>query len=427
MKEIDEGLCKLKKKLYVVTNDYPNQGGDSVFIIPELQELAKRFSVTLICTNRQKKCENLLDGVTYLFYEPQLTLINKLKYAVMYFCNTLCWKEIRDILKRCKNGELKLLIGRLYKSIEFFACSEDFFRYFKKNVDGGSQEEVIFYTFWCNQYSLPLIAHRKKYPKYHLITRLHGCDLYEERYLFGRQPFKHIINQEIEKLFFTAERPMQYYRENHPELDKRKTEVLRLGVHCIRPVRECVREESMVLVSCSNVIPLKRVHLIVEALALLDEKIHWIHFGAGESMSAIQKLSEEKLGKKSNIVYSLKGYTPNVQIRQFYLEKQVDCFITTSSTEGGSPVSIMEAMSAGVPIIGTNVGDIPFMINGNGVLLKSDPTVGEIADAIRKISAAPEEERDDMRRMSCELWKEFFDAEKNSVLFANEVEKLLGE
>lgn len=417
----------MKKKLYVVTNDYPNQGGDSVFIIPELQELAKRFSVTVICTNGQKKCENLLDGVTYLFYEPELTLINKVKYAAMYFRNTLCWKEIRDILKKCKNGELSLVIGRLYKSMEFFACGEDFFRYFKKNVDGGSREEVIYYTFWCNQYSLPVIAHRKKYPKYHLITRLHGCDLYEERYLYGRQPFKRIINQGMEKLFFAAERPRQYYLEKHPELDKRKTKVLRLGVHCTCPVKERVREDSMVLVSCANVIPLKRIHLIIEALALLDEKIHWIHFGAGESMPAVQKLAEEKLGKKRNIVYDLKGYTPNAQIRQFYQDKQADCFITTSSTEGGSPVSIMEAMSAGVSVIGTAVGDIPFMIKGNGVLLNSDPTAEEVADAIRKIAGASDKERDDMRRKSYELWKAFFDAEKNSVLFANEVEKLLGE
>lgn len=417
----------MKKKMYVVTNDYPNQGGDSVFIIPELQGLVKHFSVTVICTSEKKNCENLLDGVTYLFYDPELTRINKIKYAVMYFCNTLCWTEIWDILKKCKNGKWGLLVGRLYKSIEFFACGEDFFRYFKKNVDSGSREEVIFYTFWCNQYSLPLIVHRKKYPKYHMITRLHGCDLYEERYLYERQPFKRIINQGMEKLFFAAERPMQYYLEKHTELDKRKTKVLRLGVDDIRPVKRCVREEPMVLVSCSNVIPLKRVNLIVEALALLDEKVYWVHFGAGESMLDIQKLTEEKLGKKSNITYCLKGYTPNAQIRQFYQENQVDCFITTSSTEGGSPVSIMEAMSAGVPIIGTAVGDIPFMIKGNGILLDIDPTAEKIADAIGKIANASAKEGDDMRRKSCELWKKFFDAQKNSVLFTNEVERLLRE
>lgn len=416
----------MKKKLYVVTNDYPNQGGDSIFIMPELQELAKRFCVTVICTSGQKKCENLLDGVTYLFYTPELTLVKKIKYALLYFGNKFCWKELRDILKN-QSGKAEWLRGRLRKSIEFFACGEDFLRFFKKNVDAGSQEEAIYYTFWCNSYSLPFIIHGKKYPRYHLITRLHGCDLYEERYLYERQPFKSVINQGIERLFFAAERPMHYYRKKHSELDRSKADVKRLGVYCIQLKKECIREESMVLVSCSNIIPLKRIDLIIEALALLDENIHWIHFGSGESMPAIQKLANEKLEKKSNIRYSLEGYTPNAHIRQFYQEKHVDCFITTSLTEGGSPVSVMEAMAAGVPIIGTPVGDIPFMINGNGILLNYDPTAEAVADAIRRIAGATEKEREDMSRKSIGLWDAFFDAQKNSVLFADEVEKLLNE
>ena len=61
-----------------------------------------------------------------------------------------------------------------------------------------------------------------------------------------------------------------------------------------------------------------------------------------------------------------------------------DSFITTSSTEG-LPVSIQEAMAAGIPIIGTNVGGIPEMIDGNGVLLSANPSNKEVAEAILRI------------------------------------------
>ena len=51
-----------------------------------------------------------------------------------------------------------------------------------------------FYTFWCDEYTLSLIKHKYKNHKYKVVSRLHGRDLYNERYAFGRQPFKNIIN-----------------------------------------------------------------------------------------------------------------------------------------------------------------------------------------------------------------------------------------
>jgi len=46
---------------------------------------------------------------------------------------------------------------------------------------------------------------------------------------------------------------------------------------------------------------------------------------------------------------------PHNDVLNYYASNPVDVFINTSSSEG-LPVSIMEAMSFGIPVIATNVG-----------------------------------------------------------------------
>jgi glycosyltransferase involved in cell wall biosynthesis len=69
-------------------------------------------------------------------------------------------------------------------------------------------------------------------------------------------------------------------------------------------------------------------------------------------------------------------------VRDFYLTQPVDVFVNASTTEG-VPVSIMEAMSFGVPVVATDVGGTGELVNSrNGALLVPNPTPAEIADAI---------------------------------------------
>jgi len=59
------------------------------------------------------------------------------------------------------------------------------------------------------------------------------------------------------------------------------------------------------------------------------------------------------------------------------------CFVMASREEG-LPRVLVEAMACEKPIIGTNVGGIPDLINGNGYLVEPDDVKG-MADALKKI------------------------------------------
>ena len=181
-------------------------------------------------------------------------------------------------------------------------------------------------------------------------------------------------------------------------------------------------DNVFLIVSCSNVIPLKRINLIIETLATITkERIHWVHFGDGLDMEKMKLLAKQKL-TNSNISYEFKGFVDRKTIYMFYNDNNPNLFISTSESEG-SPVSIQEAMAFAIPIIGTDVGGVREAIDGNGILLSADPTVAEIRNAILLIYNAIDYEM--MRKKSLDIWKEKFDLSKNMAQFVAEIDGLI--
>jgi glycosyltransferase involved in cell wall biosynthesis len=64
---------------------------------------------------------------------------------------------------------------------------------------------------------------------------------------------------------------------------------------------------------------------------------------------------------------------------------QFDIFINTTTVDN-VPVSVIEAMALGLPVISTNVGGIPYLIKNsvNGILVENDDEI-EMADAIAEL------------------------------------------
>ena len=79
------------------------------------------------------------------------------------------------------------------------------------------------------------------------------------------------------------------------------------------------------------------------------------------------------------------GAIQNVEVYKYYNEHCADLFINVSSSEG-LPVSIMEAISFGIPVIATDVGGTGEIVkNGiSGFLINRDFETVELAKKIMK-------------------------------------------
>lgn len=411
-----------KKKLVIATETFPYGKGEKPFLIPELEKLAEHFDIT-VCSHANKQqfadTENetiLDDRIQVVNIDVTLGIGKRILYFIKYFLDKDGWLEIRDIL----SGK-EQIINRIYQSVAYYALAMENLSVMKQK--GVLTDNTIYYSFWCYYYTYSWSKYKKKLRQAKLVTRAHGFDLYNERYSGNRQPFKKIVTKNLDKIFFVSEAGKEYYQRNFDSGIEEKGCVCSLGSKTLEAVEHGKNNAIFTMVSCSNVIPLKRIERIIEALATLEqEQIQWIHFGDGEQRNDILQYAEKLLDKKTNIHYEFKGEINNKEILAFYQKNAVDCFITTSSTEG-MPVSIMEAMSSRIPIIGTCVGGIPEMIDGNGILISEKAAIHEVVKAIKDLYYMDREQCNNMKDNSYRIWKEKFCFEDNINFFIEELKK----
>lgn len=183
------------------------------------------------------------------------------------------------------------------------------------------------------------------------------------------------------------------------------------------------------LISCSSVDRVKRVHRIPEALALLDGiPVDWVHIGDGKELESLRQHAAELLDECPNVTWRLAGALPHEQLLRLYREEPWDCFITTSTSEGGCPVSIQEAMAFGLPVIGTAVGGITEMlVDSENVLLSAEAPARETADAIERLYRMSREERLALGARNRRFWAEHYDASDNVRGLVERLERLWEE
>lgn len=406
----------MKKKLILLLDGYPFEPGEYSFIRTELEKLTERFEVCILSVSPSTEQKMITDERISVYHCMRTFGIReKLEAVVKFFFSRCGHGEIRQILKTGENT-----FGRLYDSIAYFSMADQLRKYVKENhiADGSA----LIYSYWFNPSCLAFLMDRKSEPDRKVISRIHGYDLYNERNPHNRQPFREYMDEQADRIYFVADAGLEYYLSHwgRRELVGKKYITAPIGTvdhGYIRrePARE--RRTAFHIVSCSHVIPLKRVPLIVEGLArITDIRIRWTHFGTGSHYEETVRYAGELFGGKENISFEMPGFVPVEEVMRFYKENCVDCFLTTSSTEG-SPVSVQEAMAFGIPIIATAVGELPNMIDGNGILLSENPQPEDVSSAVARLCHMSDEETVKMRDRSRTLWEQKYNADENAEKF----------
>lgn len=280
----------------------------------------------------------------------------------------------------------------------------------KKILTFGNDGVIYSYRFEYQPYVALLL--KKHLPNFKVFSRGHGYDLYEDRHISAYIPLREYLLTHLDKSIMIAQNGVDYLSKKYPQcLDK--ITVSRLGVTDNGLGAEVNREDGLRIISCSAITPVKRVELIVNALALIkDIPIVWDHYGEGPLANEVKTLAKEMI--PSNIKYNFHGYIDNPQLLQIYQTKPFHLFLNVSSSEG-IPVSIMEAMSFGIPCVATDVGGTNEIVSDkyNGILLAPDFHTDTLVQNLRNFATMDDTCYKKYRTAARLTWSNKYSAEKN--------------
>lgn len=401
------------KRIVFILDNFPAASGEISFIFPELKAFRGRFEITLVCRRAPEGEPQPVPDWVDAIYLPTRT--EKRRYLRSFFRADF-YGEMLSLIRRGRfsPARLRRCVVELARSATLARALED--------ALPATRESLILYPYWGHSSASACVLLKRKW-HVPVVTRMHGYDLFEERNDWGYQPLKRMIAYGVDRILFVSSQGRAYFHERFrvpPDPDRFQLRHLGSPDSGLSPENAT---DTLQLVSCSNIVAVKRVHLLVDALSeIVDVPIHWTHFGDGNLRAEIEAYAREMLSGHTNIRYTFAGWTDNEDLLNYYRTHAVDLFITATQSEGGMPVSISEALSFGIPAAATAVGGVPDgVLDGEtGWLIDPDDAPAGLRRAIMECREMDPAARARLRANCRRLWSERFDAEKN----AAEVEKL---
>lgn len=414
----------MKKRLLLITNGFPFGESERGFLTEEVKVLSSQFELYIMALESRDELRYPTDGIVHIEQYRFSSLRKSRQFRALP--SVFQAASLQEAWAYAKRNGFSNPIGDLRNILYARFNVWEMEQQIAKLVETEKIDMV--YTYWCTECTAATVSLKRRFPDLKVVTRFHGVDLYEERTEENWQPFRKEIARKADSLCFACEYGRTYFAERWGREMIDKMGVFYLGSPDYGVLTHNAGEELR-LVSCSHLVGLKRVELIILGLALLPDtvKLRWDHFGDGVERQKLETLAEEKLRGCPNIRWKFHGFVPNSELAEEYRKAAPDLFITTSSTEGGAPVSMQEAFSMGIPAIGTPIGGIPDLIldGDTGFLLPQDVNAAQVASAIQKYAALPEEQRQEMSERVRRRWEEKFDAKQNAQRFAAHLQNIL--
>lgn len=301
-----------------------------------------------------------------------------------------------------------------------------------KVVDRCGEGNCTVLSAWFMAEAYAAVLLKKRYPSLRAASFAHSFEVQTDRdpYL----DLRHLRDRHryLDDIFFISNKVLSDYKRSYLvpmgiELDNIHTYYL----GCINDgvSSKCSSDGRTRILTCSSVNSIKRLPMLVDALAQIPKDIQssivWTHMGSGPDFDSLRGYAQAVLG--DCVEWNLMGHKSNSEVMDYYKHEPVDLFINVSSLEG-LPVSIMESMSFGVPVIATNVGGTSELVRNNqtGYLLGSHLSSANLADAICRFIRLNSQAKDGMRAECQALWHEMFDARENAAsLYSNLMEDCL--
>lgn len=392
------------KKVVLLTTAFPYGTGEN-FIPAELNTLPDGVELDVVPFLYKKNDEKrVLPGKVKVIDDcrvasDKLSVIINTMRALM---NRDFWQEVRR--------EEHISLKSFRQKLGFYGRAIELYRKLRKRyVCELKKKSIIFYSYWFLEGAYAASLLEKEYGV-NAFSRAHRVDVWNGMSAYGVVPARQATLANLEAVYVCSQNGKDYLQQqNLSNADKFK--VGYLGTQDYGWIPGENRGEEFVIVSCARIEPVKRVELLAGALKnIKDAKIHWIHFGDGSCRKAVD---EAILNLPKNIRVTLMGTTPHDAVMAYYCKNSVNLFVNTSSSEG-LPVSIMEVLSFGIPVVATDVGGTREIVNSiTGNLLSSDFTAEALAQVILRYINQSSETYATNRAAARGFWEDYFAAKRN--------------
>jgi colanic acid/amylovoran biosynthesis glycosyltransferase len=414
--------------LYLIVSDYPYGFGEP-FLEDELAVIASSFEkIYLIIPEPFKASKesykfSLPQNAEIIEFNIQINSAHKI-FALKYWFSK-AWRLERQFIRRAYKQKLSSFHLRVLTSYQANALAFEAKMLALFELHNHPKEKTTVYSYWNTSATLGISFLKARFPQINTVTRIHGWDCFYQVNPLNYLPFRPWTIQTLDATCPISEAGANYTREKLLHENSEKIYAHHLGISVnTAPPHPTKKPNRLRILSLAFISPIKRIDRIIDALALTKNcEIEWMHIGSSASSeNEIQEYAEQKLSKLKHIEFKFLGELNKEQIFTFLRSQKVDVLICTSESEG-IPVSMMEAIGFGLPIISVNVGGIAeLVVDGeNGELMKADASSSEIAAGLEKWAGLNENEFEILSSKAYSNYLQYFSASKNYLKFYSEI------
>lgn len=380
--------------LYLVVTDYPYGVGEP-FLEDELFVISAMFEeVYLIIPQIQ-----LVDVSQIRYKLPEncrlIPLQSEVKrkhqfYALMRLFNPSVWLEFQHISGRY--GQ-KISLTHLRQILGFIAAGKALSDQIEMLISeqGHQKRNITIYSYWCSFSAAGLSILKEKYPQLKTVIRMHGWDCFFFRNALNYLPMRPWIIKLNDHVCTVSEMGRQHLiGKINPEISN-KLKVSYLGTVCTDVPMDSKYETGVLrILSIAFLQPVKRIDWLIRAISSIENvRVSWTHMGSWTAKEQpIRDLADTLLGPKINVDFQFTGEVSLNEVKAFMHERKADFLVCSSSSEG-LPVSMMEAMSYGMPVLSTNAGGIAELVEHrkNGMLTPVSDDIKPFVAMLKEASA----------------------------------------
>lgn len=401
----------MSKTLIFLTAQYPFGTSES-FIENEIEYLADKFDEVYVISASPVNSRNVRpvpENVKVINIAPE----NSWTWRLASITDFNFWEQFnKDLKRKSKKASLPNMFRVAWGVYAKAQCIAQKLENLIRD-NNLKPDNLTGYSYWMNESALALSLLQNRIPEFKFYARAHRWDVFEETHPIPYLPFRPFIGEKVKQIFCVSGVVADYLKNQFPEIPESVIRKAFLGTRALDAIPTHHGPNIPHIVSCSYVHARKRVDLIWDSLKKISKPVRWTHLGGGPDLPALMQRCEKEKDQYSHLQVEWKGEINNSDIRRYYASEFCDLFISLSTSEG-LPVSMMEALSAGIPILSTHVGGVGEIVieNKTGWLLPADPDPVLVTEKLETILSQSPESFQRLRQNAYAYWEQHFRADK---------------